>query len=133
MKDIKFYDYLKFGFIITLLYIFLSIVGIGCPIKFLTGVSCAGCGMTRAWISLIHLDFERAFYYHPLFLFPLIYVFLLLFRHKISYKVFKFLLFGGIVIFTTIYIFRILNPDDIVVSINIKSGLIYKIYKMGDY
>ena len=54
------------------------LVGIGCPIKFLTGVSCPGCGMTRAWASVAALDFARAFAYHPLFfLGPLIPILLL--------------------------------------------------------
>lgn len=33
----------------------------------LTGIPCPGCGMTRAYIALLHLDFRAAFYYHPLF------------------------------------------------------------------
>lgn len=48
--------------------LFFYIAGIGCPIKFLTGVSCPGCGMTRAWASVLALDFAHAFVYHPLFL-----------------------------------------------------------------
>lgn len=31
------------------------------------GLPCPACGMTRAYISLVHLDIKRAFYYHPLF------------------------------------------------------------------
>lgn len=31
------------------------------------GLPCLACGMTRAYISLAHLDIKRAFYYHPLF------------------------------------------------------------------
>ena len=42
----------------------------GCPIRLVTGVSCAGCGMTRAWLSVLRLDLRQAFYYHPLFLLP---------------------------------------------------------------
>ena len=52
---------------IALLYVFFSLLGIGCPIKFITGVSCAGCGMTRAWLCALHLDWNAAFYFHPLF------------------------------------------------------------------
>lgn len=32
------------------------------------GIPCLTCGITRAYLRLIHLDFRRAFYYHPLFL-----------------------------------------------------------------
>ncbi len=41
--------------------------GIGCPIRYLTGVPCPGCGMTRAWLSALHGDLAAAFAYHPLF------------------------------------------------------------------
>ena len=44
------------------------LTGIGCPIKFLTGISCPGCGMSRAWASVASLDFAKAFAFHPLFL-----------------------------------------------------------------
>ncbi len=53
--------------VVFIVYGCLHLLGIGCPIKFITGVSCAGCGMTRACISAAHLDFGKAFYYHPLF------------------------------------------------------------------
>lgn len=129
MKNIRINEYIKFGLAMVLLYTFLDMVGIGCPIKFLTGISCAGCGMTRAWICLVHLDIKGAFYYHPLFFLPIIYSFLFLIKDKISHKIFNFSIVIGIALFTTVYIFRLLNPDDIVVYINIKSGFIYKLLK----
>ena len=52
---------------VVILYAIMYSLGITCPIKWLTGVSCAGCGMTRAWLSVLRLDFKAAFYYHPLF------------------------------------------------------------------
>ena len=51
---------------IVLVYLMYFAVGIRCPIKFLTGISCAGCGMTRAWWFFLHGDLRKAFYYHPL-------------------------------------------------------------------
>ena len=113
----------------VLLYGFFNLIGFGCPIKFLTGISCAGCGMTRAWICLIHLDIKGAYYYHPLFILPMVYLFIFLFQERISRKIFKFLVVIGVVIFATVYILRLLNPDDIVVNINIKEGFIYKVYQ----
>ena len=38
-----------------------------CPIKLLTGQDCLGCGMTRAIISFIKMDFKQAFKFHCLF------------------------------------------------------------------
>ena len=50
--------------VVVLLYLILEGFGITCPIKFLTGISCAGCGMSRAWRAVFYLDFARAFYFH---------------------------------------------------------------------
>ncbi len=44
-----------------------SLWPIGCPIQYLWHVPCLGCGMTRAWQSVLHGDFKAAFYFHPLF------------------------------------------------------------------
>ena len=38
----------------------------GCPIRLVTGVSCAGCGMTRALHALAHGEVLRAFSMNPL-------------------------------------------------------------------
>ena len=40
--------------------------GITCPIKYVLGISCPGCGMTRACLHALKLDFPAAFAYHPL-------------------------------------------------------------------
>lgn len=45
----------------------LLVSGIGCPIRFVTGISCPGCGLTRAWLSALQFDFAAAMAYHPLF------------------------------------------------------------------
>ena len=37
-----------------------------CPIAWLTGISCPGCGITRAFVSVCRLDFAKAWYYHPM-------------------------------------------------------------------
>lgn len=41
--------------------------GIGCVWKHILGFECPGCGMTRAAISCLKLDFAAAFGYHHLF------------------------------------------------------------------
>ena len=122
-------EYIKLGLVIALIYVFLSVLGIGCPIKFLTGISCAGCGMTRAWISLFKMDIQGAFYYHPLFFLPAIYLLLFIFKDKISYKIFIWVVALGVFAFLATYIFRILNPSDIVVDININNGFVYSLLK----
>ncbi len=53
-------------------------LGYVCPFRALTGLPCPGCGMTRAWISLLHGDLSAAFRFHPFFwAVPVLLVFLL--------------------------------------------------------
>lgn len=48
---------------------------ISCPIHYLTGYYCPGCGITRMLFSIIKLDFYQAFRYNPLvFVMLIIYV-----------------------------------------------------------
>ena len=48
---------------VVVLYVILESFGVTCPIKYITGISCAGCGMSRAWISLLHFNIHEAFMY----------------------------------------------------------------------
>ncbi len=47
--------------------IFLYVSEIGCVWRYFFGIPCPGCGMTRAYIALLHLDIRRAFYFHAMF------------------------------------------------------------------
>ena len=84
---------------VVLLYLFFHLTGIGCPIKFLAGISCPGCGMTRACFSVLCLHFGQAFYFHPLvYALPLALLVYLL-RRRISKKIYKILIFTFIALF----------------------------------
>jgi hypothetical protein len=75
-------------FTIAVFYLILeSVFGITCPILFLTGISCAGCGMSRAWFCVLRMDFTGAFRYHPLFWILPIGIMLFLFWDKIPKKI----------------------------------------------
>lgn len=63
-----------FGCVFLLMYY----TGITCVYKHFLGVPCPGCGMTRALICLLKLDFAGAWGYNPL-IFAMPYVFLYLF------------------------------------------------------
>lgn len=53
--------------------LFLRMTKTTCLIFKLTGIPCLGCGMTRAVLAILRMDFETALGYHPLvFLLPLI-------------------------------------------------------------
>ena len=41
-------------------------LGMPCVLYETTGLKCGGCGLTRAAVSLLHLDFAAAFAYHAL-------------------------------------------------------------------
>jgi hypothetical protein len=46
---------------------------VGCLAKAIFGVPCPVCGMTRAYLSLLRLDFSAAMHYNPAFwVFPFI-------------------------------------------------------------
>ena len=50
------------------LFVVITTIKIPCFFYVLTGLYCPGCGVTRMSVALLQLDFERAFYYHPVLL-----------------------------------------------------------------
>ena len=102
----------------------------GCPILYFTGLPCLGCGMTRAFFSLCHLDFGSAFDYHPLiFLMPVI-VLLFFFRKKTVICRMKKVLFVCVVgLFMLVYIYRMFWGSGTVVSVAVPR-IYYDIQKL---
>ena len=106
----------------VLLYIaFMTITGIGCPIRWFTGISCPGCGMSRAFISLLRLDFAAAFRYHPMIGSE---------KTPRRRKLKKFFLAVVIIMFFFVWIFRIFHEDS-VVRIDPANGVMIKYLKRG--
>jgi len=102
---------------IIIIYVAFYVSGIGCPIKFFTGISCAGCGMTRAFFSVFTLDLKSAFFYHPLwFTIPITAFLLIFFRIKKKEKAYNAVLYVFAFLMLAIYIIRLFaNDGDIVV------------------
>ncbi len=99
---------------------------IQCPIKFFTGICCPGCGMTRALLSILRLDFAAALHYHPcIFIMPVAAVIFIM-KKKINPTVVRVLLILFILILFIIYLYRLINGSD-VVYIDFERGIIYKI------
>ena len=113
--------------LIVILYLLLNLFHIGCPIKYLSGISCPGCGMTRAIWSALFLDFEEAFHYHPLFLLSPIIVLLFLFETYIYPKYYKIAWSLIIPLFLITYLIRLFITHNEVVEIDISSGLVIKL------
>ena len=113
----------KISLVITIILIILALyfLDIKCIFKLLYGLSCPGCGLTRAYKSLVNLDIVSAFYYHPLFwaipIIVLIYI-----NNKNS----KWLIFF-IALFIVVYIFRLFDTNCGIVTIDFKESLFYKI------
>lgn len=112
---------------IVLIYAVFDLVGIGCPIKFVTGISCLGCGMTRAWLSVLRLDFAAAFYYHPLFLLPLVAVIVYFLKSKINLKIYKIIMLTIIIAFITIYLYRLILIDGDIVVFEPGNNIIFRL------
>lgn len=99
----------------------------GCIFKKLTGLSCPGCGMTRAWLSFLKGDIKMALYYHPLFWMVAVLPFMAFLRKRISDKLVNILLISCIVMLMGCYLIRLFSGSDIV-SFNSDESLIIKAF-----
>lgn len=120
-------DRLKLSFMIFVIYLILNLLHFGCPIKGFTGISCPGCGMTRATISALLLHFKDAFYFHPLFPITPIMFLLFLFDGYVPVKIKKTAWIIIILLFLFVYFYRLFFTENAVVSIDIWSGLVLKL------
>ena len=107
---------------------------LGCPIRFFTGISCPGCGMTRACMSFIKGDILKSIYYHPMVvLIPFGIILFVCSNVKEVYKKYKriidilWIIFGVIMIIT--YIIRLIIGDGNIVNIDVGNSIFIKIIK----
>lgn len=100
----------------------------GCPVRFLTGISCPGCGMTRALLAALHLDFKTAFACHPLFFLLPFLLAAYLFIDCIDWKRCRRLLICILILYCGVYLVRLIwFPDDIVVFAPTE-GYLYRMF-----
>ncbi len=111
---------------IVLLYGVFALFGAGCPIKFLTGISCGGCGMSRAWLCALRLDFAGAMEYHPLFWLVIPAALIIIFEKKFP-RFAKVSLSVIIALFLIVYFVRLADPSCDVVVFRPKEGLVYRL------
>ena len=115
---------------VVVLYVVLENLGITCPIKFFTGISCAGCGMSRAWLSVLRLDMAGAFRYHPLFFLPPVVLVVILLKSKINIKIYKIIIFTIIIMFAIVYICRLIWSGDDVVVFEPEKNILFRIIRV---
>ena len=114
---------------VVVLYTAMESIGITCPIKFITGISCAGCGMSRAWMAFLHLDIAKAFAYHPLFWLVPIAVIVLLCKSKINIKFYKIFMFTMAGAFVIVYLYRMFIGDGNVVVFEPQNNIVFRIIR----
>lgn len=99
----------------------------GCPIRFFTGISCPGCGMSRALSALLRLDFSLAFEMHPLvFLLPLA-VCVYFLRRLIPKKFLRLIYTLALILLATVYIIRITSGSSVVYA-DPESGMLFRMF-----
>ena len=122
--------FIKNILVLFILIAIFYILDIGCIFKKLSGLSCPGCGMTRAWLSFLKGDIGKAFYYHPLFWMMIVIPAITLIRKRISDSLFKGILICCIVLLMVCYLIRLFGGSDIV-SFNPYNSLIMTTLKKG--
>lgn len=114
---------------VVVLYVILESFGVTCPIKYITGISCAGCGMSRAWIALLHFNIHEAFMYHPLFFLPPVVVIFMLLKSKINIKFYKIFMFTMAGAFVIVYLYRMLIGTGDIVVFEPQNNILFRIIR----
>ncbi len=112
---------------VVVLYVILESFGVTCPIKYITGISCAGCGMSRAWIALLHFNIHDALMYHPLFFLPPVVVIVMLLKSKINIKFYKVFMFTMACAFVIVYLYRMIMGGGNVVVFEPQNNIVFRI------
>ncbi|WP_295161723.1 DUF2752 domain-containing protein [uncultured Brachyspira sp.] len=106
-----------------------------CLMKNTTGFPCPSCGMTRAYTEAFKLNFKKAFYYHPLFVFPIFIFLLIIFKKKFKIAQYiynnNYIIIGMLLIFIIVYIIRFIllfpNKEPFTYNYNSNFYIIFKI------
>ena len=119
---LKFRKFVKENKIIFILAgIFFAYVAAGlafhipCFIREALGVSCPGCGMSRAALEVLRGDFSAALALHPLIFVMIPLIFMLAFSLKDT-KFFTVVIVFFAALMLAVYFLRLADPEDTVVS-----------------
>ncbi|MBE7018866.1 MAG: DUF2752 domain-containing protein [Ruminococcaceae bacterium] len=115
--------------LVLLIYcVFVYLFHLPCPIDYITGISCPGCGMTRALFSLLCLDFQMAWYYHPLIFFCIVFFPILLVAHlKNKQKLRRGLTVIFVVAFLATYLYRLFIVKSPILHFTPENGIFVRL------
>jgi len=84
-----------------------------CPTYTFLHIPCPACGITRAYVAVLSLNWSAAFQYHPLFFLVLPLLIYIphkrLFKNRLNDKVEAALFFLIVILFLGVYSFRLWN------------------------
>lgn len=124
----KYKTYIFSGLAILAFCTLMFLFDVPCPVKYLTGISCAGCGMSRALLSALRLDLSAAFYYHPLWIAVIPGACLFAFfgangkKRALSITLWSF---GAV--FVAVWLYRVFFTESSVVEISLHEGAIARL------
>ena len=101
----------------ALALLFAVTLGWNCPVQHFTGIPCPGCGLSRAAVALLRLDFDTAFRYHPMvYILPPVILYALFGKKPLlgSKTRERVLLCGVMALWTAIWIYRLVVHDPLV-------------------
>ena len=117
-------DLLVIFFALAAYCVIATVADLSCIIKTLTGISCPGCGMTRACLALLRLDFSAALYYHPLSIYLIIAIPIMIVLYlRDQDKLCKFILIISAIIMLAVYFYRFLIVRTPVLKFAPENGL----------
>lgn len=117
--------YIKALMIVLAVYGIFAAAGHGCPIRYVTGIPCPGCGLSRAYIALLHLNFREAFSYHPMFwAVPVLGLACVRYERSRGVWARTLMILLGLG-FMGLYVYR-LSTGDPAVTVDIHSGLFFR-------
>ena len=86
-----------------------------CPVHYFLHIPCPGCGITRAYIAILSLDWQAAFRYHPLFFMVLPILLYIphrgILRKRLTDKMETIIFIITVILFIGVYILRLFTGD----------------------
>lgn len=111
-------------------FVVATLLGIPCPIRFVTGASCPGCGMSRALIALFTGRFALAWYYHPLVYLLLPFAALMVVCSvRQMHKTRKAVLLISALLLLAVYLYRVLVLHSDVVTVDFEKGVFVRLFR----